>query len=192
MMPRRAQRRRPWLTLALILTAAATAQAQDPVHPGRQVIDTTTPEGRAAWDRRVSAMIRAGELKLREHRRLPDGSARDEWFTQLHKGVPIEGAEVWRRTTTGDGSALEGVVFTDVKINPVPKLTRDEVLAALGLLEPGTLGPSLPPTLVVLPTADGAYALVYKSRLLVSGELTTYFLDATTGQVVVKETAPRP
>jgi hypothetical protein len=193
MMPWRGVRRRlPWLAVALILTAAAIGHAQEPAHPGRQTIDATTPEARAIWARRVTAMIHSGELKLREHRRLADGSGRDEWFTQMHKGVPIEGAEVWRRTTTGGVLALEGVVFTDVAINPVPKLTRAEVVAALGVLEPDTLGPSLPPALVVLPTADGAYALVYKSRMLVNGELTTYFLDATTGQVVVKETAPRP
>jgi hypothetical protein len=86
--------------------------------------------------------------------------------------------------------AAEGTLFKDVDVNPVPKLTRTEIVDALAALLPGTLGPSRPPELIVLPTATGAYALVYRARLFTGTKLTTYFLDANTAAVLLTEESP--
>ena len=174
----------------ILIWTQASAHAEPPAHPGRETIDATAADRRGQWERRVHTMLRAGELRLRERRVAADG-ARDEWFDQMYKGVPIEGADVWRHSTPEGVTAIEGTIFNHVVLNPMPKLTRQDALDALSVLEPGTLGPSVPPALIVLPTADGKYTLVYKMRLLIDGKLVTYYLDASTGAVTLREDEER-
>jgi hypothetical protein len=179
-----------WMPLVVALTLAAPQPAPPAAgHAGLERVVADTEAARAEWAPRLARMIRAGALRLKEQRAVPP-TQRDQWYIQLHRGVPVEGAEVWRRI---DGTTLvgaEGVIYKDIDINPVPKLTRKEILDALGALEPGTPGPSRPPDLVVLPTAEGGYALAYRARVFTGVRLTTYYLDAATAAVIVKEEAP--
>ncbi len=180
-----------------MVLAVAPAHAQTPapapvVAPGQVRVTTETPALVAEWDRRLSAMARSGALKVREERKAAGATARDQWLVQLHKGVPVVGGEVWRRL---EGSALveaDGTLFERIDVSPVPKLTRAEIQAALATLVPGSAGPSRPPELVVLPTADGKYVLVYRARIFTGTDLIVYYLDAATGAVVLSETADGP
>ncbi len=136
-------------------------------------------------------MIRSGALQLRDQRVSAPG-VRDEWFVQRHKGVPVEGTEVWRRLRDRTTVGIEGTMYRDIDIDPVPKLTRAEAQAALQALAPERLGPSRAPELVVLPDSDGAYTLTYKARAFSGTELVTHYLDARTGRLVRSEVAPGP
>lgn len=178
---------------ACVLACGVVLEAQSPppaAHPGLVRVETDTPGALADWERRLVSMTRRGALKIREQRASADGAGRDEWLVQLHKGVPVEGAEVWRRF---DGAALTeagGVLYEKIAVNPVPKLTRVEAREAVAALSPGSAGPSRDPELVVLPTPDGRYALVYRSAVYDGSTLVTHYLDASTGAVVLSETAP--
>lgn len=186
------------MPVCLLVAAGVLASAGQPApqstvatHPGLERIVVETDAQRSAWSTRLARMVRTGALRVRDER-APTPAQRDQWFIQLHKGVPVEGTEVWRRTEGATLVAAEGVIFNGIAVNPVPRLTRTEILAALAALVPGTLRPSRPPDLVVLPTADGAYALVYRARLFTGTALTTYYLDANTGAVLLKQEAPAP
>jgi hypothetical protein len=187
------------LVLAVILAMAASATAQPPSpavpHPGLVRVQADTPEARAKWDRRLAAMVKVGALKVREQRATSPTAPRDQWLAQLYKGVPIVGAEVWRRVEGGVLTAAEGTIYEKIVVNPVPKLTRAEARLAAAALVPGSPGPSRPPELVVLPTAAGGYVLAYRARMFTGAELVVYYLDASTGEVVLSETvtgAPPP
>jgi hypothetical protein len=156
----------------------------------QETITASEERSLAEWDKRVTRMIRMGELKLREEHRSDDGTRRDQWFEQLHKGVPIVGAEVWRQLDGRKTIALEGTIYVDVDVNPVPKLTRAEALIAFQALATGGPGPSLLPQLAVLPGSDGTCRLVYRARVYSGTELTLYSLDASTGAEVAKEVEP--
>ena len=174
----------------LLATAAQSPTPAAQVHPGLVRITTDTPETKASWDTRLARMVRTGALKVREQKLT--GAIRDEWLVQLHRGVPVAGAEVWRRF---DGTALssaEGVIYEKIAIDPVPKLTRDEARDAVIALTPGSAGPSRRPELMVLPTSDGKYVLVYRMRVFDGTTLTTRFLDASTGAVVLSEASQSP
>jgi hypothetical protein len=176
----------------LVAALAATAQPpppQAPAHPGLERVVIETDAQRAEWEARLTRMIRTGALRLRERSARPPAQ-QDQWYVQMHKGVPVEGGEVWRRSDGTTLVAAEGTIYKDITIDPVPKLTRKEILDKVAALEPGTLGPSRPPDLVVLPTAEGGYALVYRARVFSGTTLATYFLDAATGAVVLREEAP--
>ena len=182
------------MTIAVSWLVAAMLQPPTPgtamTHPGLERVVVETAGQREAWATRLARMVRAGSLRVREQRAGTAPGTRDQWLMQLHRGVPVHGAEVWRRLEGQSLVAAEGTLFTDVNVNPVPKLTRSEIVDALATLVPGTLGPSRPPELLVLPTANGEYALVYRARLFTGTSLTTYFLDANTGAVVLSEEAP--
>ena len=178
-------------TLAIVLPAAhAQAPAPSPPHPGLVRIQADTPELRAEWDRRLARMLRSGALKVREERTATPNGPRDQWLDQLHKGVTVVGARVWRRLEGGTLTAAEGSVFEKITIDPVPKLTRAEARVAVTALAPGSAGPSRLPDLVVLPTQAGGYALVYRARVFSGTELVVHYLDASTGAVVLSEVEP--
>jgi hypothetical protein len=184
-----------WVGLALSLVVAVAAHAQTPApasHPGLVRVQTDTPESRAQWDRRLAQMVATGALKVRQQRGDAPAGPRDQWLDQLHKGVPIVGAEVWRRLEGDVLAAAEGAIYEKIAVNPVPKLTRVEILAAVMALVPDSAGPSRPPELVVLPTAAGRYALAYRIRVFTGADLVVYYLDASTGAVVLSETASGP
>lgn len=177
-----------WLIAAMLQPAPAPGPPTP--HPGLERVAVDTDEQRAAWETRLARMVRTGALRVRERRPGSAPGTEDQWLVQLHRGVPVQGAEVWRRLAGQSLVAAEGTLFKDVEVDPVPKLTRAEIVDALALLIPGTLGPSRPPELIVLPTPDGRYALVYRARLFTGTTLTTYYLDADTGAVVLSEEAP--
>ncbi len=185
-----------WLGLAVSVVVAVATHAQTPApaaHPGLVRVQTDTPESRAQWDRRLARMVATGALKVRQQRAAasPTGP-RDEWLDQLHKGVPVVGADVWRRLEGDMLAAAEGAIYEKIAVNPVPKLTRVEILAAVMTLVPDSAGPSRPPELVVLPTAAGRYVLAYRVRVFTGADLVVHYLDASTGAVVLSETAAGP
>jgi len=183
-----------WFVLAVGVAAVVDTHAQtnapDAPHPGLVRVQADTPQSRAEWDRRLSRMVATGALKVREERATSPTGPRDQWLDQLHKGVPVVGAEVWRHLEGGVLTSAEGTIYEKIAIDPVPKLTRAEILVAVTALVPGSAGPSRPPELVVLPTANGSYALVYRARVFTGAELVVHYLDASTGVVVLSETAP--
>lgn len=158
--------------------------------PEPVLIETPNESARAEWDKKVALMIRHGQLKLREEQVSADHAKRDQWFVQLYKGVPVIGAEVWRQMEAKKAVALEGTYYPRIDLNPVPKLTRQEAQDALAAQAPDSPGPSLPPTLGILPRSDGTFLLVYQGRVFVNGTVTLYSLDARTGAVVQSDADP--
>jgi hypothetical protein len=171
-----------------VLVTAVTVWGQTQGAAGvREAIEVTEGRTLLEWDRRIAQMIRRGELKLREEQASEDGVHHDEWYQQLHKGVRVEGGDVWRQTQGAITTALEGAIFTGITVNPVPTLTRDEALTAFRALTPDGAGPSLPPELIVLPRPDGTYVLAYRARIFTTAGAIVYALDASTGAEVMRE-----
>jgi hypothetical protein len=176
---------------ALLSSQAPPAEAQgvaNALHPGLERIVADTNDELTHWDRRVAQMIAAQALTLVEERRVED--RHDQWYRQEANGVPVLGAEVWRRQEGGRTTGLGGTVFRDVSVPPRPVLSPEE--ASLRVAAPDGAGPSLPPELVVLPLADGTFALAYRVRLFAGGTLSVYYVDAVTGKTLAIETAPGP
>jgi len=154
-------------------------------------ISTTADASLADWDRKVSQLLRRGDLKLREEKPSDDGRVRDEWFVQVHKGVPVLGTEVWRQAEWKKAIAIEGSIYPSITLNPKPKLSLEEARVVFITLAKGSPGPSQPPALVILPQPD-KFVLVYQARVLAGTELTLYSIDASTGEVVASEPDPKP
>jgi hypothetical protein len=172
------------LAVAQQPSAPAPSTSTTAAPPAPTTIDAQTDATRAEWDLKISHMVRRGELKLTKETPSEDGTRREQWFVQLHKGVPVVGTEVWRESEENKTVAIEGTLFTGIVLNPVPRLTREEALAAFVALANGGPGPSLAPVLMVLPQPAGKFVLVYQARVFTGTDLTLYAIDGSTGAVV--------
>lgn len=182
----------PLILAAGLNTALAQPNGRiDAPHPGRRQVSAATADGLAEWTRRIATLVASGALVLRDSQRGPDERL-DEWFVQHHRGVPVAGGEVWRRTEHGTVTAVEGTLYEDIPVDTEPGLTAEQARKAFERINPEGLGPSLPPRLVVLPTPDGSYALVYAARIFADGTLSLVYLDATTGRVMLRVDDPGP
>jgi hypothetical protein len=179
--------------LAALVAASLVAPLSSPTPQAPQLtsITATTEEALADWDRKIAHLIRQGELTLREEKPSGDGTRREQWYEQRHKGVPVVGAEVWREIEGKKTVALEGSIYSGIALPVTPKLSAAEARVVFITLAKGSPGPSLQPMLAVLPQPD-RYVLVYRARVLAGGEVTFYSIDASTGAIVASDVDSRP
>ena len=175
-------------TLILLNPPRVIAQG----HPGLVIIsavstlsssELSSSEWRQ-WDALVDRMTWDGELVLRasyEDRLLPN--RQHERLSQYYMGVPVYGGDISRQTARGVTVSIFGTVHTQIDLDPTPGLSADEAAVILENVSGATLVQSSPPRLTILPTLDGSYALTYRATL---SNVTTYFVDAHTGQVLVE------
>lgn len=154
-------------------------------------ISTADQASLVEWDRKVAHLLRRGDLKLREEKPSDDGKVRQEWFVQVHQGVPVVGTEVWRQAEGKKTIAIEGSIYSSITLNPKPRLSLEEARVVFITLANGSPGPSQAPALVILPQPD-KFVLVYQARVLTGADLTLYSIDASTGAVVASEPDPKP
>ncbi len=168
-------------TLALSSIGAAAAAQETRV----------TPRGLAAlrdWDRRVTAAVRAGDLRRRSVQAdtLIAGRAHER-FDQYFRGVRVYGADLARqRNTLGQTVSLFGTLYDNIAIDTTPALAQAAAKRRIEALGGAELGDSRQPELLVLPLDEGGFALVWHERVLspAAGTLMAYFIDADTGALV--------
>jgi hypothetical protein len=167
-------------------TGAEGHAAAGPAHPGLVPVTADTAADLADWNARITRMLRAGELRVREV--TPDAAVKgrtQQRLTQLYKGVPVFGGDVTRSLEGGRTIAIMGALYTDIALDPVPTLTRAEATAIFDHLTTGNAGPGRTPELIVLPTDDGRYVLSYRARISTGSDVEMTFIDAATGDVVL-------
>jgi len=150
-----------------------------------------TPRGLAAlraWDRRVAADLRSGDLRRRSVRAdtLVAGHSHER-FDQYVRGVRVYGADLARqRNAAGQTVSLFGTLYEAIAVDTTPALAQDAAKRRIEALGGAALGESRQPELLVLPLDAGGFALVWHERVIspASGTLMSYFIDADTGALV--------
>ena len=139
-----------------------------------------------AWDTRVEQMAGAGELRRRDMGDDPLLPGRQhERFQQMHRGVPVWGADVTRQSERGSTISIFGSVYDGIAIDTTPALTAEDARDAIARLSGVDLGGRLP-ELLVLPLDDGGYALTYRDQAISADEASVYFIDAMDGRLRLK------
>jgi hypothetical protein len=167
-------------------TGAEGHAGAGPAHPGLVAVTAETAADLADWDARITRMLRAGELRVREV--TPDGAVKgrtQQRLTQIYRGVPVFGGDVTRSLEGGRTVGILGALYTDIALEPVPTLTRADATAIFDHLTTGSAGPGRTPELMVLPTDDGEYVLTYRARIATKNDVEMMFIDADTGDVVL-------
>lgn len=175
--------------LALALSGVAVAQDQPPDKVPRQtVVAATSRTAIGEWDQKIAALSDRGDLRVQSVREDTMLAGRTHTrFAQLHRGVPVWGAEIVRQEDTAGtlsvfGSLMEGI---DVETRP----TLGESSARSAMLKRSPAGSTFLPdttTLTILPLDDGDYALTWCARVFTRTDILMTFLDAHTGEVVLE------
>jgi thermolysin len=140
-----------------------------------------------AWDTQVNRMVREGTLELQREREdtlIP--GRRHERYRQTVGGVPVHGAGIVRQVdAAGMTLSIFGTLHEGVRVSTTPRLTPEDALAAVTRASGVALGPARLPRLAILPH-ENAYRLVYQARTVTPLDVTLYFIDAQTGEIVVQ------
>jgi len=180
--------RRALAILAVLSTALLT-----PAHPsaqagtGARAVTATAGRDVRAWDAQISRMVRDGQLRSRgEQADLILEGRSHERLDQFHQGVRVFGGELVRQADGGQTVSVFGSVYTGIRIDTDPALSPQDAATIVAALAGAAIGPDLAPELVVLPRDEGGYALTYRLRVLTAEDLAVFFVDAGTGELVLR------
>lgn len=171
--------------VAAALGAALLAAPLLAEQPRAVRIAATAASDLAPWDERIEALVKTGDLRLRQLREdaLVPGR-QHERLAQFYRGVPVFGGEIVRQTDGSMTVSVFGTFYEGIALEVAPRLSAEDARRLVQALSGQTLGTSRTPELMVYPRDDGGYTLAYRSRVATESDLTLYFVDAATGQVV--------
>ena len=171
--------------VAASLGAALLAIPVLAAEPRAVRIAATAANDLAPWDGRIEALVKSGELQLRQLREdtlIP--GRQHERLAQFYRGVPVFGGEVVRQTDGRTTVSVFGTFYEGIALEVAPRLSAEDARRLVQDLSGETLGPSRMPELMVYPRDQGGYVLAYRARVATESDLTLSFIDAATGRVV--------
>ena len=162
------------VTLLAVLALAAT-----PLQ-----IAATAPSERDTWAVRTAEMVRAGTLAARRAQAdtLVPGRVHHR-YVQLHRGIPVLGAEVVVQEEAGRTVSVLGTLFEGIDAPVDPALTPDRALDVVERATGTSLGLSRVAPLAIVPLPDASFRLAYPVRALAGGDLAVHYVDARTGAI---------
>ena len=167
---------------AAALLAMGPAHAQSRAEQQRVLAPQSLTELREG-DNRIDRMLRQGDLRVRELRADRQIAGRViERAEQRHRGVRVFGAEVSRQVSAGQTVSAFGTLYENIDVDTVPQVTEANARALIESHTGQRLGGS--GELMILPLAGGGYALTWRLRAAIPGDIREYFVDARTGLVV--------
>jgi bacillolysin len=170
------------IAVALLIAGALPSGAQAP--PGMQRIRPGDISSLRQWDQRIDAMLRNGDLRIRQTMPDRDVAGRThERAAQYYQGIPVFGADITRQLSGGQTVSVFGTVYSGIDIDVSPRLTAEEAAAAVQHLTGQALAPAQTAELMVLPL-DGGYALAWRLRVTDRRGVMVYFVDAHRGRVI--------
>jgi bacillolysin len=153
---------------------------------GRSTIRAQSPTERRAWTSRVDAMLRSGELRIRQSRddeMIPGRT--HERADQYYRGVRVFGADVTRQLQGGATESIFGTIYEGIDIDPAPSIDEDRAREMLTSRLGEGVNPASRGELVVLPLDAGGYALAWRFRITQRADTRQYFVSARTGEIVL-------
>ncbi len=166
---------------AVLVIGAAHAQGR----PDRSVLAPRSLAALRQHDNRIGQMLRGGELRLSQAEpdaQLPNRTV--ERAQQFHRGVRVFGGDVSRQLSGAQTVSTFGTLYENIDLETTPRTAEPQARAAIEARTGQRLGISREGELMVLPLDRGGYALAWRFRVVMAGDIREYFVDARTGEVV--------
>ena len=176
------------VSLGILITFLSPETVMVQVLSGQIAVTATTPTALRQWDTWVDRMVRDGGLQLRQSHddTLIDGRTHQR-FGQYYEGVPVFGGDIVRQLDRGLTVSIYGTAYTAIDLDTTAALSHEEATGIIETLSGTALPPSSAPELTILPrTETGGYVLTYRARVMSQTDLTMYFIDAHSGDVVLQ------
>jgi bacillolysin len=104
-----------------------------------------------------------------------------ETLQQVYKGIPVEGGSVTLQKAGPTTVSVFGTLFNDVSIDTTPAIAAIDAARIIEKAANAFIAFGASPTLVVVPSPVGTFALTYKATVT---NAITYYVDAFSGDVV--------
>ena len=173
-------------SFALAVLGMGMMQGPSPDARARMsAISATSGAALGEWDQRIAALESRGDLRVRATMEDTMLAGRTHTrFTQLHRGVPVWGAEVARQSDDAGTLSAFGNLYEGIDIETRPTLSATAARRALESVHPG--GHLFPDEveLMVLPEAEGdamTYTLTWRGQIVKGTDVRAVFVDAHTG-----------
>jgi Zn-dependent metalloprotease len=142
----------------------------------------TTPSAVADSDRMIARMVQAGELTNVRLQDDPQIAGRQiQTLQQMYKGIPVEGGSVTLQKAGPATISVLGTLFNAISIDTTPAIAPIDATRIIEKAANAFVAFGGSPTLVVVPSPVGTFALTYKATVAYA---ITYYVDAFTGEVV--------
>ena len=153
-----------------------------PADSGRIMLTATTQSAVAESNSLITRMLQAGELTSVRVQDDPQIAGRQiQTLQQVYKGIPVEGGSVTLQRAGPTTVSVFGTLFNAVSIDMTPAIAPIDAARIIEKAANAFIAFGASPTLVVVPSPAGTFALTYKATVAYA---ITYYVDAFTGDVV--------
>jgi bacillolysin len=161
---------------------AQIVQAGNPADSRRIALTATTQDAIAESNSLITRMLRAGELTSVRVQDDPQIAGRQiQTLQQVYKGIPVEGGSVTLQRAGPTTVSLFGSLFKDISVETTPAIAAVDAARIIEKAANAFIAFGAAPTLVVVPSPVGTFALTYKATV---ANAIGYYVDAFTGDVV--------
>ena len=146
------------------------------------MLRATTQDAVAESNSLITRMLQAGELKSVRVQDDPQIAGRQiQTLQQVYKGIPVEGGSVTLQRAGPTTVSVFGTLFNAVSVDTTPAIAPIDAARIIEKAANAFIAFGASPTLVVVPSPAGTFALTYKATV---ANAITYYVDAFTGDVV--------
>jgi len=173
--------------VAVLLLVQQSGRAQTPrggdgINSSRITLAAITQSAVAESNGLITRMLQAGELASVRVQNDPQIAGRQiQTLQQVYKGIPVEGGSVTLQTAGPATLSVFGTVFNGVSLAMPPAIAPVDAARIIEQDANAFIPFGASPTLVVVPSPAGTFALRYKATVAYA---ITYYVDAMTGDIV--------
>jgi Zn-dependent metalloprotease len=163
---------------------AQSAQAGRVANSRRVTMAAMTPAAVAQSNSLIARMLKTGDLRNVRVEDDPQIDGRQiQTLQQMYKGIPVEGGSVTLQKAGARPVSVFGTIYNDISIGTTPAIAPIDAARIIEKEANASIAFGAAPTLVVVPSPVGSFALTYKATV---DYAITYYVDAMTGNVVRK------
>jgi bacillolysin len=173
-----------FIAVALLMQQPGRAQDAEARNLGnsRRITLTATTQGAVAESNSmITRMLQAGDLtsvRVQDDREI--AGRQIQTLQQLYKGIPVEGGSVTLQKAGRTTVSVFGTLFNDISIDTTPAIAAIDAARIIEKAANAWIAFGASPTLVVVPSPAGTFALTYKATVAYA---ITYYVDASTGDI---------
>lgn len=173
------------IAVALLVQQPGQAQipkADNPADSRRITVTATTQRAVAESNNLITRMLRTGELtSVRVHDDPQIAGRQIQTLQQTYHGIPVEGGSVTLQKAGPTTVSVFGTLFNSISIETTPAIAAIDATRIIEKAANAWIAFGASPTLVVVPSPAGTFALTYKATV---ANAITYYVDAFTGDIV--------
>jgi len=161
---------------------AQTTQADNTLTTNRITLTATTQSAVIQSNSLIARMMQAGELtsvRVVDDRQIR--GRQTQTLQQIYSGIPVEGGSVTLQRTGSTTVSVFGTLFNNISIDVTPAIAAVDAARIIEQAANAFIAFGASPTLVIVPSPVGTFALTYKATVAYA---ITYYVDALTGDVV--------